>query len=305
LIVGQAYSLLWLELTGRCQLLCDHCYADSGPHRDHGAMKVADWLRVIDQAAQLGVPMVQLIGGEPTLHPELPTLTQAALDRGMGVEIYSNLVRVTPGLWHTFEQPGVQLATSYYSSLPEAHNAVTRRASHAKTLGNIREAIGRNIPLRVSVIELGPSQRVETAQAELRAIGVTQIGVDRLRHVGRGIEKGRKQFGPSQDQLCGACAEGKLAVSPNGDVWPCVFSRWLTIGNVRQCSLADLDQQAEGIRHELRASFTARSKSPCLPPNPCEPVICPPTCAPACAPSRPRLTELSARRHTKPISAKG
>jgi MoaA/NifB/PqqE/SkfB family radical SAM enzyme len=25
-----------LEITGRCQLRCTHCYLDSGPHRDRG-----------------------------------------------------------------------------------------------------------------------------------------------------------------------------------------------------------------------------------------------------------------------------
>lgn len=27
---------LWLEITGRCQLACAHCYADSGPTGTHG-----------------------------------------------------------------------------------------------------------------------------------------------------------------------------------------------------------------------------------------------------------------------------
>ncbi|MBA2309466.1 MAG: hypothetical protein H0W01_09270 [Pseudonocardiales bacterium] len=29
---------LWLEITGKCQLACEHCYADSsGPTRTHGS----------------------------------------------------------------------------------------------------------------------------------------------------------------------------------------------------------------------------------------------------------------------------
>ncbi|MBO0880190.1 MAG: radical SAM protein [Mycobacterium sp.] len=64
-------SFLWLEITGRCQLACVHCYADSGPAGTHGSMRRADWLRVMDQAARMGVRMVQFIGGEPTLHPRI------------------------------------------------------------------------------------------------------------------------------------------------------------------------------------------------------------------------------------------
>lgn len=108
-------SFLWLEITGKCQLACVHCYADSGPAASHGSMTRADWLRMLDEAAELDVGMVQFIGGEPTLHPDLPALVEHAVLRGLAVEVFSNLVHVTPRLWDTFGQPGVRLACSYYS----------------------------------------------------------------------------------------------------------------------------------------------------------------------------------------------
>ena len=33
---------LWLEITGKCQLECTHCYADSGPKGTHGTMATRD-----------------------------------------------------------------------------------------------------------------------------------------------------------------------------------------------------------------------------------------------------------------------
>jgi MoaA/NifB/PqqE/SkfB family radical SAM enzyme len=65
-------SFIWLELTGKCQLQCRHCYADSGSRGTHGSMTRADWTRVIDEAVDLGLSLIQFIGGEPTLHPDLP-----------------------------------------------------------------------------------------------------------------------------------------------------------------------------------------------------------------------------------------
>lgn len=50
---------VWLEITGRCQLACIHCYAESGPKGGDGAMLPADWYRVIDEVAQLGGRHVQ------------------------------------------------------------------------------------------------------------------------------------------------------------------------------------------------------------------------------------------------------
>jgi MoaA/NifB/PqqE/SkfB family radical SAM enzyme len=35
-------SFLWLEITGKCQLHCTHCYAESGPRETHGVMTDKD-----------------------------------------------------------------------------------------------------------------------------------------------------------------------------------------------------------------------------------------------------------------------
>lgn len=52
-------SFVWLEITGKCQLTCNHCYADSGPTGGDGAMLPGNWCRVIDEVTQLGGRMVQ------------------------------------------------------------------------------------------------------------------------------------------------------------------------------------------------------------------------------------------------------
>ncbi|SHF02779.1 4Fe-4S single cluster domain-containing protein [Seinonella peptonophila] len=78
IVQSQSLRFLWLEITGRCQLECVHCYAESGPNGTHGSMSVNDWKRVIEDAASLGVSTVQFIGGEPTLHPEFISLLETA-----------------------------------------------------------------------------------------------------------------------------------------------------------------------------------------------------------------------------------
>lgn len=274
-------SFLWLEITGKCQLECVHCYAESGPTGTHGVMTAADWVRLLDEAATLGVSMVQFIGGEPTLHPALPQLIDHALSLGLEVEVFSNLVHITPALWTCFERPGVRLACSYYSDQADQHVAVTRRASsHARTRANIIEAIRRSVPLRVGVINLSDTQRADQALADLEALGVTDVGYDRLRHVGRGT--GNETPGPNQ--LCGHCASGVLAVAADGAVWPCVFSRWLPVGNVRSQSLREViaDRRLADVRAELTEHF-APLQMPCV-PGMCDPQ-CGPSCSPACKPS--------------------
>lgn len=171
-------------------------------------MTTVDWLRVIDEAAALEVAMVQFIGGEPTLHPDLPRLVGHALDRCLAVEVFSNLVHVTDELWALFSRPGVSLATSYYSDDPAEHAAVTGRPSHSRTRTNIAEAVRLGVPLQAGVIDLGDGQRVRNAGAELAALGVTDIGYDRLRQVGRGVRDKRA----GTEQLCGRCGDGVAAI---------------------------------------------------------------------------------------------
>jgi MoaA/NifB/PqqE/SkfB family radical SAM enzyme len=222
---------LWLEVTGRCNLRCVHCYSASGPEGDHGTMSGADWRKVIEEAAILGPERVQFIGGEPTLYPALASLVRHALDCGLGVEVYSNLARpLPPELWELFALPGVRLATSYYTADAPAHELVTAgpAGSHRRTRANIVEALRRGIPLRVGVVQVTEDQDVEAAVADLRELGVAEVSFDRLRQVGRGV----RDQEPGVEQLCGRCADGVLTVTPNGDVLPCVFAHWLVLGNV-------------------------------------------------------------------------
>lgn len=266
---------MWLEITGKCQLACLHCYADSGPQGTHGAMSGRDWRRVIDEASDLGVRMVQFIGGEPTMHPELAGLVQHATGRRLSVEIFSNLTHVTPQLWEVFTQPGVRLATSYYSDGADQHEAITlRKGSYARTKHNIVEALRRSIPLRVGLIDIGNGQRVEQAHRELTTLGVTDIGIDRLRQVGRGARDAE----PDASQLCGHCARGKVAVSPDGEVWPCVFARWMPLGNVRSMPLGEI-----ATVPRMRAAWDdLPAVSECSPKSRCDPSKsdCKPHCPP-------------------------
>jgi len=243
-----------------------------------------DWKRVLDEGHDLGVTMVQYIGGEPTRHPALADLIDHALGYGMEVEVFSNLVAVPSSLWPVLSRPGVRLATSYYSDQAEQHERVTRvRGSHARTTAGIIEALRRSIPLRVGVINIEDGQRAEQTVDYLHALGVTRIDTDRLRQVGRGI----RDTGPDLSQLCGHCARGKVAIGPDGTVWPCVFARWMPLGNVRESSLAEIlnGDRMRAACAQL-ATMGRKDKDPdppkCSPETRCDPSKsdCQPTCPP-------------------------
>lgn len=235
-VPAQSPDMAWLDLTRKCQLNCLHCYNDSGPRGGHGTMTRADWIRVLEELAALGTRHVQLIGGEPTLHPDAPELVTRALDLGLTAEVYSNLVAINRRWWELLRRERVSAATSYYSDQAGQHDAITGRASHARTRANIAKALRMGVPLRVGIVDCGESQRVEQARAELERMGVTRIRVDRSRPFGRA--SGEQE--PCMSGLCGRCGTGRAAITPDGTVSPCVFSTWLTAGNVREAPLGTI-----------------------------------------------------------------
>lgn len=272
---GQISSLA-LEITGQCQNTCaSHCYAQSGPGGNHGSMSREDWFELLDQAAGLGVVMVQYIGGEPTLHPHLPQLIERALSLGMRVEVFTNLVHIRPSMWDVFVRTGVRLATSYYSDSAQEHEKITGgRGSYGRTKSNIIEATRRGIPLRASLVHVLDGQRIDAARAELRRIGVTgEIRTDRVRAIGNGESSTLEVHNPAE--LCGRCGTDRAAVNPDGVVTPCVMSRWLTSGDLRRQTLAEI---LNGAEWRERMAVIPKRDGGCIPE----------TCTPAedsCQPS--------------------
>lgn len=295
-------NFIWLEITGKCNLACTHCYADSGPLGSlYGSMSDRDWTEAIDQARELGCRQVQFIGGEPTIHPHLLDLVDHANYRGFEfIEVFTNATRLSPKLIRCFQRNRVHVATSFYSEDPQTHERITQgKGSWSRTVTGIKNLLAVDLPLRVGIIEteqnVGHAQR---AKVFLKRLGVQQIGVDRQRGVGRGD---RIQLGTMRErynELCGQCWKGKLCVTPSGDCFPCVFSRATCLGNaklgLRSILVSEKLLQFREIMREVQttqihtvADFLPGESAQCRPDtacNPCEPTSCFPS---LCGPDQP------------------
>ena len=62
---------LLAELTHRCPLQCPYCSNPLELERASGELDTAEWCRVLDEAAALGVLQAHLSGGEPTARRDL------------------------------------------------------------------------------------------------------------------------------------------------------------------------------------------------------------------------------------------
>lgn len=114
------------------------------------------------------------------------------------------------------------------------------------------------------------------ARAQIEAMGITDVAMDRVRAVGRAAGGAA----PSVEALCGRCGRGKAAILPNGELALCVLSRFMPCGNVREQRLADL-VGSERWRRAVEAVPSAEG-DPCVPKDsPCRPAH------PACLPKYP------------------
>jgi uncharacterized radical SAM superfamily Fe-S cluster-containing enzyme len=134
-----------IEITTRCNLSCPTCFADSGAGYDLSVGQVEDMLdRLLETEGQPEV--VQISGGEPTLHPQFFDILEAALARDISYVILNTnglrlaqdpaFVRQLAGLRMGFylQFDGLKAETHNYLRGPDLRD-VKRRA-----LDNLAEA---------------------------------------------------------------------------------------------------------------------------------------------------------------------
>lgn len=255
---GTGWSRLFVELTGRCNEACSHCYADAGP-------KVTTELDgdtvegIVEDGAALGFATLQLTGGDPLLSPHVVSAAKLARKLGIPtVEIYTNGLALDQALYDELASSDVCFAFSMYSANPARHDEITRAPeSHIRTSRAIKRALAGGSNVRVGIVAMDANpEAVDRTREYVASLGVHEddIGVDRQREVGRGVftpESLIRETGAHKGENRGALRTsaalpsgstrpgfgGTAAVSYDGKVHPCIFSRSCTLGDVRTTRL--------------------------------------------------------------------
>ena len=79
----------------RCNLRCVHCYAHSSDIAYTGELNHEEGLRLIDDLAEFGAPVLLFSGGEPLMRPDIFDLIAYARSKGMRAVLSTNGTLIT------------------------------------------------------------------------------------------------------------------------------------------------------------------------------------------------------------------
>ncbi len=195
---------LWLlaELTYRCPLQCFYC---SNPIAFAGArqeLTTGDWLRVLNEARELGAVQLGLSGGEPLLRDDLEVLVEAA----SCLEYYSNLITSGIGMDEErlvrLKKAGLDhIQLSFQASQPELNDFIAGARSFRRKVATARLIKELGYPMVLNVVlhrhNIDFVSRILSIAAELEADYVELANVQ----FGGWARLNRDRLLPTRDQL--------------------------------------------------------------------------------------------------------
>ncbi len=83
-------NTLQIFITNACNLKCDGCFARNVMGEKHNHMQIEEYQRVVKDFLSKGGRQINLLGGEPLLHPQLKTMLDINRQKSIKTTIYTN-----------------------------------------------------------------------------------------------------------------------------------------------------------------------------------------------------------------------
>ncbi len=195
------YNLI-AELSYRCPLRCPYCSNPVDWSRTRDALATADWCRVLEQAAGLGVLHVGLTGGEPSVRDDLEEIVAAAARAELFTHLVTAGLPLSPERLEELARAGLRsVQLSIQDAAPEESDRIAGTASFDRKLAIARKARALALPLTVNVVlhrhNLG---RVREVIGLARRLGAERLELANTQYHGWALEN-RAALMPSREQL--------------------------------------------------------------------------------------------------------
>ncbi len=113
--------VVW-NMTRRCNLRCVHCYARSEDVSYDNELTHEQSLKMIDELAEFGVPVILFSGGEPLVHPRLAEYAEYAVKKGMRAVVSTNGTLITAEKAKVLKEIGLSYVGISLDGLEETHD---------------------------------------------------------------------------------------------------------------------------------------------------------------------------------------
>ena len=119
--------VVW-HLTRRCNLACEHCYAEAGPGPYPDELNTAEARALMDDLAGYKVPAVLFSGGEPLMRPDVFELAEHAGARGLRIVLSTNGTLITRDLAARLKAARFSYIGVSLDGLREVHDRMRRKS---------------------------------------------------------------------------------------------------------------------------------------------------------------------------------
>jgi len=186
-----APRLIFWETTAGCNLNCIHCrrmtVADKLLPQD---LTTEESLKMIDQIASFGRPILVLSGGEPLFRPDIFEIASYAAEAGLIVALASNATMIDAAMAQKIKDAGIRRVSVSFDGAdapthdifrgPGAYDAATKGIEHLK-------AVGVPFQINTTVARHNVHQMPETL-AMAKSLGAVALHLFLLVPVGCGVE---------------------------------------------------------------------------------------------------------------------
>lgn len=211
-------GIIWM-LTARCNLRCKHCY--STMYEKERELDTATVLRILSEAAKVGVEFVNITGGEPLLRKDLLTILREGRELGLGISIFSNLSLMNE-LWaDELYRLEIPVYTSMDGPEREVHERLRGPKSWDPFLRGLKLLLEKGVDVHVN-IAISRENWAYTARTVEKAydLGVESVSVIPVMKAGRAKETGTYVSMKEFNKALKGLAEEGLEVS----VWCAPFA---------------------------------------------------------------------------------
>jgi pyrroloquinoline quinone biosynthesis protein E len=191
------------ELTHRCPLQCAYCSNPLALDSPRGELTTNDWMRVLDEAAALGILQVHFSGGEPMARADLVQLVAHAARAGLYTNIITSGVLLSDATMSDLMGAGIDhIQLSFQDALlAEGDRFGGYRGSHVRKLEAARRVREAGLPLTANfVVHRQNVSRVEAMIALGEALKAERIEIAHVQYYGWALLN-RNALLPSREQL--------------------------------------------------------------------------------------------------------